>query len=466
LIKYLIILISILILNACQSYNNVTHTVSVNGNISDKADWFSESKNIIELEINFNEPNEYLCSPADDITAPKRGCTFFDINNDLDPYDSYRPKLHVHMQTDNFENDNNKLNASFKIKGGFTRRNDQKSYSVKLDSKTSLLNGSRKIMLTKSQGDRSRIKNALVFNLLRKVPNIFSLNIWYFHVKINGEDYGLFNSAEVIDEYFLARRGFNKKDHIYNAVNFTFRSLPQLEIDKNGNPINEEEFSKIIEIKSGGSNVSKLIEMVKAIDNATTATIDSVVDKYFNRDNYLTWMALNMIFNNKDSIQHNYYLYNPENSNTFYFVPWDYDGAWTTDDHLGRYEYGLSNWWSAQLHNKFFKIKKNRDDLDKMVTTLREKYITSDNIQKIIDKYKTFVPPYQDVAPDSKHNNSKTCLETMNYLRDSIDHNIELYRSVIGSPMTFNQYIDYNSSTSTLNIRWTQSEDLEGNLIL
>ena len=162
--QYILIFIFTIIITGCQSYNDIEHNPSVSGDIEDKASWYdSESKKVMRLEINFDDPNQYLCPPADNPTAAERACTFYDINHDLGPEDSYEPKLHVHMQTDNFENDNNKLNASFKIKGGFTRRNDQKSYSVKLDSKTSLLNGSRKIMLTKSQGDRSRIKNALVF---------------------------------------------------------------------------------------------------------------------------------------------------------------------------------------------------------------------------------------------------------------------------------------------------------------
>ena len=70
----------------------------------------------------------------------------------------------------------------------------------------------------------------------------------------------------------------------------------------------------------------KLLEMMEAI-NDTSADIDDVMNTYFNKENYLTWMATNIIFGNIDAIVNNFLLYSPLNSKTWYFLPWDYDGT-------------------------------------------------------------------------------------------------------------------------------------------
>ncbi len=35
-----------------------------------------------------------------------------------------------------------------------------------------------------------------------------------------------------------------------------------------------------------------------------------------------------ILTNNTDTTSQNYYLYNPINTENFYFLPWDYDYAW------------------------------------------------------------------------------------------------------------------------------------------
>jgi len=464
LIKKGFLVIGLLYLQGCGSYNNVNKNPSIVGDINDKDEWYNiEKDSVTEMKVNFEDPNEYLCSPYTNPAAEPRPCTFEDVNNDLDPEDTYKPTLHVNMQTPDYQN-TSQNNAKMSVKGNYTRRLPQKSYTVKLDNTAPLYMQQRKFPLTKSESDRSRLRNKVAFTLLHKVPNIIGLPVNFFHLIINGEDYGLFNQAESIRKEFLIRRGWNENDHLYNTVNFTFKYDNYfMALNAKGEPLYPARFKHILEVKTGKDN-TKLIEMLKAVE--TTNDIDSVIAKYFNRKNYLTWLAMNLILGDKDTIQHNYYLYNPLYSDTFYFLPWDYDGAWSIKKYLKRYEYGISLWWEVPLHRKFLSIKKNREDLYKLIDELRTKYITDKAVQAIVDKYLPLVLPYQGVEPDSKHNSQNYCQKTAQQLITRIQENIDLFKSVIGSPMPFDENVTYDSATKKISIGWGKSVDLEGDTIV
>ena len=462
MIKYLIILISILILNACQSYNDVAHKPSVDGNISDNPSWFDGSdEEVLEMRVNIPNPNDYLCAPYDDIKAPPRPCTLLDIENDTNPYDEYEPVLHVQMQTDDFLSQTT-ANASIKQKGKSTRKAKQKSFRLKLDSKTNLYKGERTFQLNKHPYDISRIRNKLSFDLFKNIPNIMTLKTQFINLKINGKDYGLFTHVEYVGEEFLRNRGLNEEDNLYKAQNFAFFLYDELKPDANGNIANQEAFDAIVEMKAG-KDVKKLWEMLVAVNDFSN-DFDTIFNKYFDRDNYLTWFAINIILSNKDTVSQNFYLYNPKYSDKFYFIPWDYDGAGRLDDRYTKVELGLGNWWGIPLHKRFLSIKKNREDLDSMVNLLREKYITPDTIQKYIDKYKKLIQPILSISPDIDHLSQEKWLAGVEDLIPQLERNLENYRSQFGHPMPFWQWHTYENGK--LSLFWEKSVDFEGDEIV
>ncbi len=441
----------------CSSYNHANDP-SISGDINDSASWYpTVNDELLTLRVSVETPNSALCSPYDDKSAAQRACTLEDINNDLYNNDDYEPYLNVIASTDNFATNVTTPNATLKVRGDYSRTLEQKSYAVKLDSKTDLLNGERKLQINKHQSDMSRVKNKLSFDLFIDIPHIISLKTRFVNLFIDGVDYGLFTHVEAANEEFLLNRNLGKNDNIYKTNVFQFKQYDQLAVDGSGSPLDQAAFETILEIGNGEDH-SKLLEMLNAVNSNTD--IDKVVEKYFNRNNYLTWMAINLILGNKDTTYHNFSLYNPAHSDTFYFLPWDYDGAWSTTDYLGKSEYGISVWWDVPLHKKFLSIKKNRDDLYAMVDTLREKYITDEIIQSRLSSYESTVKPFILSYPDSLNVSENSWREATDYLVDGIEYNIELYKSVIGHPMPFWQNADYTDGT--LSLSWDESVDLEG----
>ena len=444
----------------CSSYNDVSHEPTFTGDIVDKSSWYSDmNTGVVDVFINIPSPNTSLCSPYTDTLAPERSCTFDDVNNDLGAYDSYKPLLNVMISADGFSAKSE--NAEFKLRGDFSRLSLQKSYSLKLFSDTNLFMKQRKFNFIKHQSDKSRMKNRLAFDLIREIPNLTSLKMQFFHLYINDEDYGLFSHAEAIREEYLVNRGWNKNDRLYNAVGFMFENRDELALDDQGEPLDEEIFESVLEIKNGKEH-NTLLEMVDAVNS--DIPIDTVIETYFNRKNYVAWLALNLVLSNKDTTWHNFYLYNPENSKKFYFLPWDYDGAWATTEYLGRFEYGVSVWWESPLHKKFLSVQANLDEVYATAQEFRNKYITDANVIEKLDSYEPTVRPFMSVLPDSVKNNDDGWKIARDALVTGIEDNMNLYKSVIGSPMPFREYASYQNGE--LKLSWQESFDVEGDNIV
>ena len=77
----------------------------------------------------------------------------------------------------------------------------------------------------------------------------------------------------------------------------------------------EEEFETVLSIREG-SNHEKLLAMLADV-NDTTRDFGEIFETYFDEDNYLTWLAFNLLMGNEDIINHNYIIYSPENISVY-----------------------------------------------------------------------------------------------------------------------------------------------------
>ncbi len=450
--KIIFFIFSILLFLGCESTNSIVHKPSVSGMIVDNENWYDDANNeYLTMKVDIPNPNSSLCAPSTDILAPLRPCTLEDINNDTDLADDYEPELDVHMSTDTFNNEN-LLNATMEVRGGYSRTFDTKSYSIKLQSSEDLFLQQRKFQLNKHRSDEYRVKNKLAFDLFRNIPNITSLKLQFIELIVdNNLSYGLYTHAEAIRKEYLVNRGWNEDDNLYNVANFSFETSEDFLTDSSGKPLREDLFNDRLEIKRG-ENHSKVSQMLKAIE--VTKDIDQVISKYFNRDNYITWLAINLVLGNKDTTYHNFYLYNPQYSNVFYFLPWDYDGGWDGKEYLSKSEYGISVWWEVILHRKFLSVDKNRNDVYLMADNLRNTYITDEKIQEKLDLYENVLSKFE--GEDWRENAEELVTKTEN--------NMNLYKDVIGHPMPFQQYASYKNEVLTLS--WDKSIDFEGDSIV
>ena len=105
--------------------------------------------------------------------------------------------------------------------------------------------------------------------------------------------------------------------------------------------------------------------MIAAVNDGNQP-IDTSSARYFDRKNYLTWLAVNLLTRNLDTTSQNFYLAASADSDVWTFVPWDYDGGWGFYEQpneaagfLPRWRSGLANWWAATLHRRFLSVPAN-----------------------------------------------------------------------------------------------------------
>jgi len=468
---YTALLCTFSLFQGCGNYNDVDKTPSIVGELIDNQEWYNEMpQTLLETRVFIPVPNDDLCVPWDDLNASPRPCTFDDVWHDTDSTDDYEPRLHVHYENDEYM-ENSGVNADFIQKGKTTRHAKLKSFRIKLDKGEPFFYKERTMQLNKHPFDRAKMRNKLYFEIFQDIPNFNSLRTRFAHLYIdidgNLTDQGLFTHIEKCDKYYLQNRGYSEDDNLYKTQNFAFRITPEMKLNEKGDPVDPDAFDSVITIVNG-KETYKLLEMLQAVDDAKTdESFMKVFNQYFNRENYITWMAVNIVSGNKDTITQNFFLLNPHFSDKFYFLPWDYDGAGRALEKYAKWEWGIGTWWGITLHKKFLKIKQNRDDLDKMVYNIRNNYISDEVIHEKLDRFRVIVEPFMKKEPDVTALPYEDWEEAFYILRDEmVPLNMREYESQKGVPMPFWQSAQYFRDTQTLHVTWDESVDLEGDEVL
>lgn len=258
----------------------------------------------------------------------------------------------------------------------------QKSYKLSLNDSAGLWRGQSNIALNKSAFDATRVRNKLYFDLAKNMEHVPSLRTQFVRLFIKDEtagatqfeDYGLYTQAEVPTKKYLANHGLDRSGFLYKAISFNWepneliRNFDDLELDV-------EAMDTVISCRGREDN-SRLLEAMDAV-NDMSRDINEVMDTYFDRDNYMEWLAFNLLMGNRDTTMQNYYLYSPLNGSKFYFIPWDgdaslmrYESSIEDGQPVADWEWGISNYWGIILHQRFLKNDKNREDLQAVVEVL------------------------------------------------------------------------------------------------
>ena len=298
------------------------------------------------------------CTDDDD-----SGCTLDDVNADNDPDDGLTVEIPVHFRADDFPDDGKEDNAELRQRGATARLSDQKSYRVELKGKGVRWRGEDRLQLNKNPYDPSKIRNKLAFDLISEIPNLPSMRTQFVDLWIDDgagpEPYGLFTHVEAAVGEYLENRGWDEDDRLYKAEKFLYagEDLAFMELDEDGEPVDEDAFESRLEIK-GGDDHRTLVKMIRAVNDRDQA-FEDVLARHFDEDNVITWVTVNILLRHIDGVTHNFYLYNPVGSEKFYIIPWDYDqtfafqefptGGFGEEDLIRRLNYGYARVSREQL---------------------------------------------------------------------------------------------------------------------
>ena len=344
-------------------------------------------------------------------------------------------------------------NATIQIRGASTSRSPQKSYKIELRNRAGEWRGQRTIALNKHVFDFTRVKNKLSFDLMKEIPHLVSLRTQFFHLYVKDEtsdppsdvfvDYGLFTQVEQPNRRFLQNHLLDGEGQLYKAQFFEFYRYPE-KIRLADDPLyDEDQFSTLLEIK-GNRDHSKLIQMLDDVNNHNIP-IEQTIEKYFDKDNYLTWLAFNILVGNLDTQSQNFYLYSPKNGQKWYFIPWDYDGAFSRQQRetlkntpYEYWEYGVANYWGVVLHNRALRVENIRSELELKMQELL-KNLTPERISSMLEIYRAATEPFLFRMPDEYYLPATKNMYDLGYdlIPTEVENNYELYKLSLQSPMPF-----------------------------
>lgn len=434
------------------------------------------------------DTSTYVCQEYDASLTYPITLTLEDVNRDIDDTDICEPEINVNFQADGYPV-TTAYNAKMRMRGSSTRLAQQKSYRVKLRStspcSTSTTypcwrNDEITLQFNKHPYDLTRVRNKLAFDLMRDIPYLNSLRTQFAHITYNDgtadADLGLFTHVEKMGKEYLGNRGYNVSSNIYKANEFNFNSDDKLVLD-GSTP--GPDFEDILEIENTSGDHSAVVAMVNAL-NDYDADFDTTFNRYFNRNNYLAWLATNILMGNHDTRSQNFALYQPAGGERFYFLPWDYDGALGYENQPdvlaeGRtYDYtllGLSNWWDSPLHRRFLQQPGNIQLVIAAVEDIRSKYLTAANISSKTSAYKPWVESLIKQNPDlarlptdsgSALSNAEQWDAEYNRLPDVIEDNYQRFISGLEKPMPFWLSACTSGGQLVLDWGWPLPFDIQG----
>jgi spore coat protein H len=361
-------------------------------------------------------------------------------------------------------------NAVLSLRGQTSRYAAQKSFKIVLDKGAGDWHGQRRILLNKHPYDLTRVRQKLSFDYFQRIPHFAGLRTSFVRLYLNDADMGLYTQIEHPGGRFLEAHGLDPEGDLYKAEDFLFESL---EPDQISDP---EAMQRILDPRAGAAEAGEhdaLLEMLAAVDDEER-DIDQIIDEHFQRDNYLTWLAVNLTMGNFDTVEQNFLLYRPAGSRRWYFLPWDYDESWGLaeqpgQDPRGRFEAGIQNWWPARLHQRFVQNPANIAALDRRMEELGE-IIHPALTEELLDQYRELVWEQISSSPDVEHlpvsEPSEARDEFERELERLVEQSVQLrreYHAVKGRPMPV--VVDeplVQRRRGLVRFSWSDSHDLQG----
>jgi spore coat protein H len=382
-------------------------------------------------------------------------------------------------------------NGTIQIRGASSSSgSNPKSYKIELYDDAGTWRGQSTIAINKHYYDPIRIRNKLSFDLLKDIPHMITLRTQFVHLFVKDEtinpvstrfvDYGLFTQIEQINKTFLRNHLLDPNAHLYKATSFEFfRYADQIRLE-NDPLFNVGEFQDRLEIK-GNRDHTKLIQMLDDVNNYEIP-ITQTFEKYFDAENYFTWLAFNILVGNIDTQNQNYYLYSPYNSEKWYFIPWDYDGSLGRQsqaevgvvEYLG-WEVGLNNYWGGVIHNRVLREEKYRLMLDAKINELNT-LMPPEKIVSMMKIYQDVTEPYLSRLPDVKYARISRAQYNLSIslIPSEIENNRKLYfeaqklpmpfflgtPQISGEAIKFNWGAAYNFDPQNITYRFIVSKDI------
>lgn len=342
-------------------------------------------------------------------------------------------------------------NATVSIRGQTSTKYPQKNYKIKIKENKERYQEQRIINLNKHMMDGLRFRNKLCYDLMNEIPEMMGARTEFVHLYVRDltagsevfQDYGLYTKVEQINKTYLKTHGLDKEGQLYKINFFEFFRYEDVIKLRSESDYDEKLFEKYVEIK-GNNDHSKLIALLEEL-NDYSVPIETVFSKWFDEENFFSWMAFQILVGNKDTQSRNTFLYSPLNIDKWYLISWDNDTAFErTENELKNrsegleWENGVSNYWGNVLFSRVLKSAYYRELLDQKIDEYRG-FLTTERIQNLCNEYEQCIRPYVLDLPDIA--GLPVTVDQREYIIKTlpleIEKNYQAYRESLRKPQPF-----------------------------
>ena len=229
----------------------------------------------------------------------------------------------------------------FKGNGTFLVGHETGKFSFKIDFNEyrdeQEYRGLTKVNLNSCVTDPSMLREALSYELFREAgipaPRIAWAKVYLTVAGEKDREYlGLYELVEQVDKRFLKNRYGSAQGLLVKPSTFgTFRYLGE----------DWDKYKKGYYPKTKGTEEQqqRLIALARLIYLASDEEFANEIEAYLNVDQFLNYLAVNVLLSNLDSFlggSQNYYAYLEPESNQVQLIPWDLDNSFGTLTLVGR----------------------------------------------------------------------------------------------------------------------------------
>ncbi len=290
--------------------------------------------------------------------------------------------------------------------------------------------GFKELSMSPAFSDNSLIREKVVADIFR-MGGVAAAQTAFYKVYIDfgtGLKYcGVYTMVEVIDDSMVESQFGEDKGNIYKPES-TFQSFVQSQFEKKNN-----------ETAADYSDVQAFVTALNSTERTTNAAQwRANLEKTFNVDNYLKYLAVNNTIVNWDAygaMAHNYYLYNSP-ANKLTWIPWDHNMSMTNTAGGGNQQGGgggrsavslamteVGTGWPLLRYMAADPVYYAK--YKQYVRTFTDTVFTPAKMNELFDKYTNLIAPFvngteKEVAPYSNLSNTTAFASALSTLKQHV----------------------------------------------
>eukprot|EP01134_Creolimax_fragrantissima_P002646 CFRG2646T1 len=318
-------------------------------------------------------------------------------------------------------------NGNIAVRGGFTRQELIESFSIRFDKHMIPRDwrGLKRLNMVKAPWNvGGGVSLHSVFNQFIEMDDFNSLRqtVANLTVTIVDPDTGIVSRVENMGRYVMFENpdedcmdrhgqsardmeGDRKETHLYklNSMDFAWSSVYDLVVPE----VNEADESLAsnfwgrLEPKDSKDN-TKLVQTLKELNNKTDMSFVDAVHRRFDMRNLAQWVAVNIVCGDIDHMGKNQYIYSNNDTDIWYFTPWDYDACLRVvmndgppANSMARYQehylfQGIM--WMPELREEFYPL------LLEKINYLRGGLFSREALEITTQKYADWLEPFLRVG--------------------------------------------------------------------